>query len=141
MILTDGELHEMSPLALAHMGDAVYEVLVRREICRRGRFRVEELHRETVKFVSAGAQAAAARKLLPHLSEAESAVYRRGRNCRSHAAPKAVTEGEYHAATGLEALFGWLYFRDEKERIEELFSVILEDDHAAGCDGTASPAP
>lgn len=141
MTLTTGELNAMSPLALAHMGDAVYELLVRQEICRRGRLRVEDMHRDTVKYVSAGAQAKAAQKLLSHLTDAESAVYRRGRNCRSHTAPKAVTEGEYHAATGLEALFGWLYLRGETARIEELFSVILEDDHAAGRDISASPAP
>ena len=134
MILSEAEIRAMSSLALAHMGDAVFELLVRREICRRGKLTNGSLHKETVRYVSAGAQAGFAKKLLPHLSEEESAVYRRARNSRSHAAPHAVTEGEYHAATALEALFGWLYLRENNERIEELFAIIMEDDHGAGRD-------
>ena len=141
MILSGEELQAMSPLALAHMGDAVYELLVRREICRSGRLTAGSLHRETVRCVSAGAQARAAHRLQEHLTPAEAAVYRRGRNTRSHAAPRAVTEGEYHAATGLAALFGWLYLRGESDRIEELFALIWEDDHAAGCNGGNGAAP
>ena len=140
MIVTEDKLREMSALALAHMGDSVYEVLVRRELCRRGWLTAGNLHRETIRFVSAGAQAAAAKVLLPHLTAAEEAVFRRGRNCRSHAAPHAVTEGEYHAATGLEALFGWLYLREESARIEELFALILEENDAAGCHRTDGSA-
>lgn len=130
MIVPEEQLRSMSALALAHVGDAVYELLVRTELCRRGRLTAGDLHRLTVRYVSAAAQAAAARRLLPALSEAEAAVYRRGRNAHSHAAPKAVTAGEYHAASGLEALFGWLYLREENERIQELFALIMEEDHA-----------
>lgn len=130
MIVPEEQLRSMSALALAHVGDAVYELLVRTELCRRGRLTAGDLHRLTVGYVSAAAQAAAARRLLPALSEAEAAVYRRGRNSHSHAAPKAVTAGEYHAASGLEALFGWLYLREENERIQELFALIMEEDHA-----------
>lgn len=127
MILPEAEINAMSALALAHMGDAVYELFVRRELCRRGKLTAGDLHRSTISYVSAVAQARAARALLPHLSTGEASAYRRGRNARSHAAPKGVTEGEYHAATGLEALFGWLYLRGEDERLEELFQIILED--------------
>ncbi len=140
MIVTDAELNAMSSLALAHMGDGVYELLVRRELCRAGGLTAGELHRQTIRLVTAPAQARAARLLLPSLTEAEAAVFRRGRNSHSHAAPASCTEGEYHAATGLEALFGWLFLREEKERIEELFALIWEDQYAAGrhrADGSA----
>ncbi len=128
MLLPEGEINAMSVLALAHMGDAVYELLVRRELCRRGKLTATSLHRETVGFVSAHAQARAAERLLPHLAAQEQEVYRRGRNAHSHAAPRGATEGEYHAATALETLFGWLYLREEKDRIEELFAMILEEE-------------
>ena len=130
MILSEDRLRSMGPLALAHMGDAVYEVLARREICRKSNTAAGEMHRKTVAFVSAPAQAGAAERILPHLTTAEAAVFRRGRNARSHSAPGSCTEAEYHAATGLEALFGWLYLREETERIEELFRMIVGDDDA-----------
>ena len=128
MILSDGEVRAMSALALAHMGDAVYEILARREVCRSGKLTAGELHRQTIRYVSAPAQARAAEKI------------RRGRNAHSHAAPRAATEAEYHAASGLEALFGWLYLRGQNERIEELFAIILEENNASGrhtADGAA----
>ena len=132
MILEEQEIDAMSVLALAHMGDAVYELLVRRELCRSGRLTAGSLHKETIAHVSAKAQSRAARTLLPALTERESGVYKRGRNAHSHAAPKGTTEGEYHAATGLETLFGWLYLREERERIEELFALLWEEeDHAS----------
>ena len=125
--MTDAELNAMSPLALAHVGDAVFDLLVRTRLCLDGRLTAGDLHRETVRYVSAVAQAAAAKKLLPLLDQREEGVYRRGRNAHSHAAPKGASPMEYHAATGLEALFGWLYLRGEKARIEELFSYLMED--------------
>ena len=125
--MTDAELNAMSPLALAHVGDAVFDLLVRTRLCLDGRLTAGDLHRETVRYVSAVAQAAAAKKLLPLLDQKEEGVYRRGRNAHSHAAPKGASPMEYHAATGLEALFGWLYLRGEKARIEELFSHLMED--------------
>ena len=127
MILTDAEINAMNPLALAHMGDAVYELLVRRELCRKGKLTAGSLHRETVRYVSAPAQAAYAEKLLPALTEEELRIYKRARNARSHAAPKGASVGEYHAASALEALFGWLYLRGDEERIEELFAFITEE--------------
>ena len=140
MIISGNELNAMSALALAHMGDAVYELLARRELCRSGKLTAGDLHRQTVRIVSAAAQAVAARRLQPCLTEEETAVYRRGRNSHSHAAPRSVSAVEYHAATGLEALFGWLYLREEKQRLEELFAIIMEEDHAAGRNGTDGTA-
>ena len=141
MIVSEDVMRSMSALALAHMGDAVYELLVRRELCRSGGYTAGDLHRQTIRYVSAAAQARAAKKILSVLTPEEDSVYRRGRNAHSHAAPRNVSEGEYHAASGLEALFGWLYLREENARIEELFAIIMEDDHAAGRNGAHGTAP
>ena len=127
MSMTEAELNALSPLALAHVGDAVFDLLVRTQLCLEGKLTAGDLHRETVRHVSAVAQAAAAKKLLPVLNEREESVFRRGRNAHSHAAPKGASPMEYHAATGLEALFGWLYLRGEKDRIDELFERLMED--------------
>lgn len=141
MIVSEKELNAMSALALAHMGDAVYELLVRTMLCRTGKLTAGQLHRETIRYVAAPAQARAAKKLQPRLTEPESAVFRRARNAHGHAAPKGASPVEYHAASALEALFGWLYLREENERIQELFSIIMEDNDAAGCDRTDGAAP
>ena len=127
-MMDKAEIDAMSVLALAHMGDCVYELQVRRMLCCRGALRVDRLHKDTVAFVCAKAQAQAARKILNSLTSEELAVYKRGRNAHSHAAPKNTTEGEYHAATGLETLFGWLYLRSEQSRIEELFSLAMKEE-------------
>lgn len=127
-MMDKAEIDAMSVLALAHMGDCVYELQVRRMLCCRGTLRVDRLHKDTVAFVCAKAQAVAARKILPSLTSEELAVYKRGRNAHSHAAPKNTTEGEYHAATGLETLFGWLYLRSEQSRIEELFALAMKEE-------------
>ena len=140
MILSDGEVRAMSALALAHMGDAVYEILARREVCRSGKLTAGELHRQTIRYVSAPAQARAAVYGLLLARKMRADFFRRGRNAHSHAAPRAATEAEYHAASGLEALFGWLYLRGQNERIEELFAIILEENNASGrhtADGAA----
>ena len=86
-----------------------------------------QLHRLTVEQVRAEAQAEAAKKLLPHLDEEELAVYKRGRNTKVNSAPHHAEIAQYHAATGLEALFGWLYLQGRNERIGELFTIIMEE--------------
>lgn len=128
MLMDKAEIDAMSVLALAHMGDCVYELQVRRMLCCRGALRVDRLHKDTVAYVCAKAQALAARKIMDSLTVEEMAVYKRGRNAHSHAAPKNTTEGEYHAATGLETLFGWLYLREEQSRIEELFALAMKEE-------------
>ena len=125
--LSEKEANQINMLALAHVGDAVYELLVRSMLCSAKNAPVMQLHRLTVKKVCAEAQAAAAEKLLPRLTEEELAVYKRGRNTKVNSAPHHADIGQYHAATGLEALFGWLYLQGKTERIEELFSAILEE--------------
>ena len=120
------DVNRISMLGLAHVGDGVYELMVRGMLCAEGHQAIQDLHRETVRFVNAQAQAAAAESLIPFLSEEELAVYRRGRNAKVHGVPQNASVAEYHSATGLEALFGWLYLLGRQERVSELFARIME---------------
>ena len=121
----------ISALGLAHLGDGVYELMVRSWLCLHGKATNAGLHRAAVQYVSAPAQARLARAILPRLTGEEQAVYRRGRNSRTPAIPKRASVGEYHAATALEALFGWLYLQGRTDRLGELFDAMMEEaDHA-----------
>ena len=122
------ELRDISALGLAHVGDAVFELMVRTRLCINGKSNNKRMHKDAVAFVSAKAQASAAKRLLPELDEKELAVFKRGRNAQVNSVPRSSTVDEYHAATGIEALFGYLYLRGEKDRLDELFSLIAEDD-------------
>ena len=128
--LTPAQLQTVSELGLAHVGDAVFELLVRSRLCCGGVATNHDLHRRTVEQVTAPAQAAFTARIMPLLTEQETAVYKRGRNAHSHQAPKSATPGQYARATGLETLFGWLYLTGQKDRINELFRAGTEDDHA-----------
>ena len=119
------DLREMSPLALAFVGDGVYEVLVRRMLVEHTRLGPNLLHRHTVRFVSAKGQCAALEAIRPMLTEAEQNVVRRGQNASKATVAKHATAQEYRASTGLEALFGWLYLQNRMQRIEELFDAVL----------------
>lgn len=130
-MLSDTEISAISSLGLAHIGDAVYELLVRTWLCKSGKATAGGLHKATVSYVAAPAQAAALELILPQLTEAETAVYKRGRNSRVNSVPQNATKGQYHAATGLESLFGYLYLRGEKARINELFGLIIERNNDA----------
>ena len=123
-------INAISVLGLAHLGDAVFEVMVRSWLCTNGRTLVRNLHRETVAHVCAPAQARRMERMLPLLTEQELALYRRGRNAHVHGVPKNATPGEYAKATGLECLFGALYLTGQTDRINELFNLTLEEDHA-----------
>ncbi len=125
--MEDSELDKLSVLALAHVGDGVYELMVRTMLCSRGIGKVGDLHRQTVAHVCATAQAANIKKVMPMLTDKEQRVYKRGRNSKMHAAPSNATTGEYHAATGLETLFGWLYLKGQYARIGELFRAMMEE--------------
>ena len=120
-------LLSLSSLGLAHLGDGVFEVMVRSWLILRGKARAKDLHRATVRYVAAPAQAAAVERLLPLLTPEEADVYRRGRNTAPHSVPKAASRAQYQAATGLEALFGWLYLQGRTERLNELFEVIMAE--------------
>ncbi len=121
------DVNRISMLGLAHIGDGVYELLTRTMLCAKGHNSVGELHKLTVSYVKAPAQAKAAEKIMPMLTDEEKAVYKRGRNTKVNSVPQNADIGQYHAATGLEALFGWLYLRGYNQRISELFSVIVQE--------------
>lgn len=126
--LTPDELRAISAIGLAHMGDAVYETLVRTWLCVHGKATGKELHRATIALVCAQKQAELAQRILPQLTEEELAVYKRGRNANVHAMPRSATPAQYHAATGLECLMGWLYLRGDKQRAEQLFRAMMEEE-------------
>lgn len=121
------DVNKISMLGLAHIGDAVYELLIRSMLCTQGHSAVRDLHKRTVSMVNAAAQARAAAKLLPVLEAEELAIYKRGRNTHVNSVPHNADIGQYHAATGLEALFGWLYLQGRRDRIGHLFSIIVKD--------------
>lgn len=124
--LCSEELNKISSLGLAHIGDAVYELLVRSMLCSSGRITNRGLHAATIKYVSAPAQAKAAELILGELTDEELSVYRRGRNTRVNSVPQKANKSQYHAATGLETLFGWLYLKGDTERANFLFCRITE---------------
>ena len=116
-----------SPLTLAFIGDGVYDLLVREHLVRQANRPVGELNRQKVAFVNCESQAHFADILMPVLSEREQAVYKRGRNAAPKCTPKHGTVADYHSATGLEALFGYLYLNGEQERTRELFQIIIDN--------------
>ncbi len=116
----------LSATTLAFIGDGVYGLLVREKLCEIDR-PSGELHSLSVKLVNATSQAKSFRLIEPMLSEEELAVFKRGRNAHTSTTPKNSTNGEYHTATGLETLFGYLFLSGQKERAYELFSVIWSD--------------
>ena len=125
--LTDDQLRAISSIGLAHLGDGVFEILVRTWLCTHGKATGKGLHRATIEIVCAESQARRAERILPELTEEEAAVYKRGRNAQVHSIPNHASRAQYSAATALEALFGWLYLRGERERINELFCKMMEE--------------
>ena len=126
MNYTVRQVNAISNLALALIGDGVYELLCRTYLCTQGDQTVLKLHKDTVNMVKAPAQAKYADLIREHLTEEEMDFYRRGKNAHTHAAPKAATRAEYAKATGLEALFGALYLLGRTERLMELFQLCVE---------------
>ncbi|MBQ7689118.1 MAG: ribonuclease III [Clostridia bacterium] len=117
---------EMSGLQLAFIGDCVFELLVRGSVLETDTGNVRQLHRHAVAYANAAFQARAAVMLEPFFNEEELAVYRRGRNAHTTHTPKNKSEAQYHRATGLEAVFGYLYLCGAKERLQTLFRLIQE---------------
>ncbi|SDA29301.1 ribonuclease-3 family protein [Ruminococcus sp. YE71] len=126
--LSPAEARQYSPLTLAFLGDSVYERLVRTELVIHANMPANKLHKEAVKLVRAGYQARAAHFLLDgHFTEDEEYIYKRGRNSSHIGAPKSATNTDYRAATGLEAVFGYLELIGSAERIRELYGIIREN--------------
>ncbi len=117
---------QMSPLTLAFLGDAVFELRVREKLAEKGSAPVGNLHRRAVSVVCAKAQSLAAERIAPLLTEEELAVYKRGRNSHS-SVPKNADPSEYRSATGLEALFGYLHLCGSLEREAELFEAVWKE--------------
>ena len=122
--MNDAEIGQLSSLALAHVGDCVYELLTRGNLVCKGLTTARNLHSHTVQLVRASAQYAAAQTILPLLDDEEQSEFRRARNTKVHGVPKAASKAEYAYATALEALFGWLYLKGRYERINTLYDVI-----------------
>lgn len=119
---------QLSPLNLAFIGDCVYEMMVRETLIIEANRPVNDLHKESVRYVCAKAQTQAFNKIESILTDEETAVYKRGRNAKVGHMPKSASQGEYHCATGLEALFGFLYLSENLSRIKELFDIIWKTD-------------
>lgn len=125
--LTDDQLRAISSIGLAHMGDAVFEVLVRTWLCAHGKATGKGLHQATIRLVCAESQAEKAQRILPLLTEEELAVFKRGRNAQVHSVPGHASRAQYGEATALEALLGWLWLKGRRERINELFDKMMEE--------------
>ena len=126
MNFTKAQVDAISNLGLAHVGDGVYELLVRSYLCIKGDQTVKTLHKDAINLVKAASQAKFAEAILPSLTEEEFAYYRRGKNAHTHAAPKGASPKEYAMATGLETLFGALYLYGRTQRLSELFEKGME---------------
>ena len=123
--LSADDIRGISSIGLAHLGDAVYELLVRSWLCAHGGATGRDLHRSAVELVRAQAQAQRSQKLLPVLTPEELAVYKRGRNAHVNSVPHSASRSDYLKATALETLLGWLYLQGETERINQLFCTMM----------------
>ncbi len=123
--LEEPALHSVSNLGLAHLGDCVYELMVRSYLVSTGKCTAKALHRATTRLVKASFQCAAAHLLQPFLTDKEQEVFLRGRNAKPKSIPKSSSVMEYSYATALETLFGWLYLQGEYDRLNQLFDHVL----------------
>ncbi len=121
------DVRTYSPLTLAYIGDAVYDLIIRTVVVERANRAANDLHKKTVKYVKAETQALLIEALLPRLTEEEEAVYRRGRNAKSANTAKNASAAEYRKATGFEAVIGFLYLLDRLDRILELVKYGIEE--------------
>jgi len=118
---------QLNPLVLAYIGDTVFETAVRQYVISRPNHRPSSLHREAVKFVSAKAQSRALARLMPHLTEEEADIVKRGRNAKSGTVPKNADVLDYRHSTAFECLIGYLYYNKRFDRLEQLFGLILKE--------------
>ncbi len=133
MAAVAGDLRETPISVLAYIGDAVYELYVRLFTSSHYQGKSGALHRMSVHLVKAGAQAAAMQRLMPLLTDEETAIFRRGRNSQPGSMSKHADPADYLMATGLEAVIGYLYLKKDEVRLDHLMAMILED-------GTHEPA-
>lgn|SRR5690625_3612802 len=124
------DARELSSVALAYVGDAVYELFIRNHLIQKGGVKPHELHQQAVQFVSAPAQASVVKWWLTSdlLTKEEIAVVRRGRNAKTHSVPKNISIEAYKYATAFEALIGYHYLNDNEERLNELLQSVIKYD-------------
>lgn len=120
------DIQTYSPLALAYIGDAIYDLIIRSMILSRGNKQVQKMHQETSKLVQASTQSLMMRTMQEHLTEEEHGVYKRGRNAKSVTPAKNQSVTDYRRATGFEALLGYLYLKKEYKRIVDLVKIGLD---------------
>lgn len=125
--LEEVDIREYSPLTLAYIGDCVFDLVIRTVVVERGNAPADKLHKKTVAYVKAPAQAAMIEALLPYLTEEEAAVYRRGRNAKPYTHAKNASLTDYRKATGMEALLGYLYLTGRDARVMELIKAGLKE--------------
>ncbi len=128
MHLPEDQIRAISSIGLAHLGDGVYELLVRTWLCAQGKATGRGLHRAAVALVRAPAQAERAERILPLLTAEELAVFKRGRNAHVHTVPRSASRADYLRATALECLLGYLYLQGRRERINQLFAAMMEEE-------------
>ncbi len=126
--MSEDGLRQVSSIALAHVGDAVYELLVRSWLCEHGKITGKAIHRAAVELVNAPAQARLTDLILPLLSDEELSIFRRGRNAHVNTIPHSAAKGDYLKATALECLFGYLYLSGQRDRINLLFHTMMKED-------------
>lgn len=124
--IKDVDIRTYSPLALAYIGDCIFDLVIRTAIVNRGNARTNDLHRHASAIVKAHSQALMIEALEGELSEEEMSVYRRGRNAKSATTAKNATVSDYRKATGFEALLGYLYLQGNIERVVELSKRGME---------------
>ena len=127
-VLRNQDVDQLNGLALAYMGDAVYEQAVREHLLRSGRVKPNTLHRQATTFVSAKAQAMVLKRLTEEgfLTDEELAIMRRGRNAKSGSVPKNTDVQTYNFSTAFEAVLGWLYLKERQERTDEIIHYAIE---------------
>lgn len=128
----DCDPDKLSPLTLAFVGDTVYDLFVRERLVCQANRSVNKLHSLAVESVKASAQAKASEKILPILTQTEETMFRRGRNAHTNHLPKNGNPRDYHYATALETLFGYLYLKNETDRLRELFEIIIREENENG---------
>lgn len=121
------DIRSYSPLTLAYIGDAIYDLYIRTILVKQGNAQANKLHKKASALVKAGTQAELVTILEPHFTPEEVAVYKRGRNAKSYTTAKNATMGEYRRATGFEAVFGYLYLTKQYNRMIDLMKIGLEE--------------
>ena len=124
--LPEQDIRSYSPLTLAYIGDAIYDLYIRTIIVKRGNTQPNKLHKKASALVKAETQAEMVTILEEHFTQEETAVFKRGRNAKSYTTAKNATTGEYRRATGFEAVVGYLYLTKQYNRIIDLIKIGLE---------------